>query len=128
MAGEDASVRLTGGTFEQTRLVALRNTDAGIADLDFNLDLITLSSVSQPDVNITAFGELDGVADQDWLLPAAAQRIANNVIRHVVLMLSVSSSPCRGRECASKVTTSSSDCAAGTGIPRISELLHRLQV
>ena len=84
MTAGDAGVRLTE-RLEQTRLVALRNPDAGIADLDFNLDLIAADrAFLYQDVDITAFGELNGIPDKVGYDLLQAQRIANNVIRHVV--------------------------------------------
>ena len=70
---------------EQTRLIALRNADAGIPDLNFNLDfIITERPFFDQNVDVAALGELNRVAHQigDDLLQA--QRVANDVIRYVI--------------------------------------------
>ena len=84
VAAGDAGIGLTEG-LEQPRLIALRNADAGIADLDFNLHFVIADgALFDQHVNIAVLGELDGVADQvgDHLLKT--QRIADDVVRHVI--------------------------------------------
>ena len=84
VAAGNTGVRLTE-CLEQTRLIALRYADTGIADLHLNLHLvITERPLFDKNVDIAALGKLDRVTDQigDDLLQA--QRIANDVIRHVV--------------------------------------------
>ncbi len=85
VAAGDTGIRLTE-RLEQTRLVALRNTNAGIADLNLNLHfIVTERPFLDQNIDIAALGELDGVTHQvgDDLLQT--QRIANNIIRYVVL-------------------------------------------
>ena len=84
MTAGDTGVRLTE-RLEQTRLIPLRNTDAGIADLDFNLHLIAADGAFfYQNVDVTAFGEFNRIPDKVGNDLLQAQRIANDVIRHVV--------------------------------------------
>ena len=84
MAAGDAGVRLTEG-LEQTRLIPFRNADTGIADLNLNLHLvITDGAFFYQDVDVAAFGEFNRISDKIGNDLLQAQRIANNVVRHVV--------------------------------------------
>jgi hypothetical protein len=70
---------------EQTRLIAFRNPDPGIVDLNFDLYAgVADGALFDQNIDIAMFGELDGIAHQvgDDLLQA--QRVANDVIRHIV--------------------------------------------
>ena len=67
-------------SLEQTRLIALRNTDAGIPDLHFNLDfVITERPFFDQNVDVAAL-----VAHQIGNDLLQAQRVANDVIRHII--------------------------------------------
>ncbi len=70
---------------EQTRLIPLRNTDTRIADLNFNLHLVAADrALFDQDVDVAAFSELNGIPDKVGNDLLQAQRIANDVIRHVI--------------------------------------------
>ncbi len=72
-------------SLEQTRLIALRNTNAGIPDLHFNLDfVITERPFFDQNVDVAALGELNRVAHQIGNDLLQAQRVANDVIRHII--------------------------------------------
>ncbi len=84
VAAGDTGIRLAE-RLEQAGLIALGDTDAGIADLHFDLHLgVAEGALLHQHIDITALGEFDGVAHQvgDHLLQT--QRIADNVIRHVI--------------------------------------------
>ena len=64
MTPGNTGIRLTE-SLEQAGLIALRNTDPGIADLYFNLHFrVTKGSLLDQNVDVAAFGKFDGVADQ----------------------------------------------------------------
>ena len=64
MTPGNTGIRLTE-SLEQTGLIALRNTDPGIADLYFNLHFrVTEGAFLDQNIDITALGKFDGIADQ----------------------------------------------------------------
>ena len=84
VASGDAGIGLAEG-LEQTGLIALRNTDAGIANLDLNLYLVIADgALFYQHVNVAVFGELDGVTDQIGNDLLQTQRVADDVVRHVI--------------------------------------------
>ena len=84
MTTGDTGIRLAE-RLEQTRLIALGNTNPGIADLNLNLYLVvTERAFFYQNVDVAAFGEFNGVANKIGNDLLKAQRIADDVIRHVV--------------------------------------------
>ena len=70
---------------EQTGLIALRDPDPGIVDLNFDLYAgVAQRALLDQHINIAMFGKLDGIAHQigDDLLQA--QRIADNIVRNII--------------------------------------------
>ena len=70
VAAGNTGIRLAEG-LEQAWLIALRNTNSGIADLYFNLHFrVTKGALRDQNVDIAAFGKFDGIANQisDYLL------------------------------------------------------------
>ena len=69
---------------EQPRLIALRNADAGIMNLYFDLySRIAHRPLFNQHINVAVLGEFNRVTHQigDYLLQA--QRIANHIIRDI---------------------------------------------
>ena len=101
-----------GGKPEQTRSIA-PEYQCRYPGSALQSDFVITERPFRPECRCCRLGELNRVAHQIGNDLLQAQRVANDVIRHIILILSVSSSPLSCDEWARSVTTSSSSCAAG---------------
>ncbi|MNE04413.1 hypothetical protein D3C80_969420 [compost metagenome] len=84
MATRNTGIRLAE-SLEQPRLIPLRDTNAGIADLHLNLELVIADRpLFDQNVNVSVFGKFNRVPHQisDHLLET--QRIADDIIWYVI--------------------------------------------